>query len=196
MAEEDAGANKYTTRSVLDNEATVEQFFVQRLLTDLNYNDAEIKPKSSLSELTVSSGRRKQPYRPDYVLMCGGKPRWLIDAKAANEDIDKWAYQGAGYALGLNQGFADEDPCRYYVLTNGLRLSVWAWNQADAVLTLKFEDFEEDSAQFIKLRTLLGAAAARNAWNAASPQKVPAAVLRKPSVEEMKRIFKQCHNLI
>ena len=196
MAEEDAGANKYTTRSVLDNEATVEQFFVQRLLTDLNYKDAEIKPKSSLSELTVSSGRRKQPYRPDYVLMCGGKPRWLIDAKAANEDIDKWAYQGAGYALGLNQGFADEDPCRYYVLTNGLRLSVWAWNQADAVLTLKFEDFEEDSAQFIKLRALLGAAAARNAWNAASPQKVPAAVLRKPSVEEMKRIFKQCHNLI
>lgn len=197
QAEHDASTNKYCDRSVLKNEATVEQFFVQRLLEDLNYTDTEIKPKSSLGELVIpTGGRKKESYKPDYALVCGGKPRWLLDAKGVDEKVEKWAYQGAGYALGLNQGFLNEDPCRYYVITNGLTLSVWSWNEADPILTLDFVDFEEDSPLFIKLRTLLGAPAARRGWDLASTPKSPTVAFKKPSVEEMKRIFKQCHDLI
>jgi type I restriction enzyme M protein len=49
----DENENKYCKRSDLVNEAGVEQFFIIRLLEDLEYKDKEIKPKESISELTI-----------------------------------------------------------------------------------------------------------------------------------------------
>jgi type I restriction enzyme M protein len=197
VAEKGVEANKYCTKTVLNNEASVEQFFVQRLINDLGYKDEEIKPKEALSSLVVSHGRKKEKYKPDYVFVCADRPRWLIDAKGTKEDVDDWAYQGAGYALQLNQQFKDEDPCKYYVITNGLVLKVWVWNDAEPALVMEFSDFVEDNPKFTKLLSLLGADSARTGFAQETKAEKPATVsLKKPSVEEAKRIFKNCHNLI
>ena len=198
QAEKSAAVNKYCNKSVLNNEASVEQFFVQRLIKDLGYTDKEIKPKESLSELIIPLGQKKEKYKPDYVLVCSEKPRWLIDAKGVGEDVVKWAYQGAGYALQLNSGFKGEDPCHYYVITNGLALSVWRWNEGEPVLTASFADFVEGNPRFAELRSLLSAVVARKGFAATTSKlhKPATVVLEKPSVEEIKRIFKGCHDLI
>src|SRR5437879_3171601 len=78
-AEREATANKFCEKAVLKDEASVEQFFVTRLIEDLDYQDKEIRPKRILEELTVARGRKKENYRPDYVLFTD-VPRWLIDA--------------------------------------------------------------------------------------------------------------------
>ena len=131
-------------------------FFVQRLLEDLGYQDQEIHPKETLAEISIARGRQREQFRPYYALVIATKPRWIIDAKNTQEAVEKWAYQGAGYALSLNQNYVGEDPCGFYVITNGLSLKVWRWNEAEPVLTLQFSDFQDDSPALLRLRTLLG----------------------------------------
>ena len=158
-------ANKYCRSADLSNEASVEMFFVSRLLKDLGYKDSEIKPKRSIDEVQVARGRRREPYKPDYLLVAG-KPRWLVDAKGVDEKIEDFIYQGAGYALGVNMRFTDS-PLRFFMLTNGLLTRVYPWDSEDAVLSLRFADFVDGNPRFEALRQLLGAHEARKGW--ASP---------------------------
>ncbi len=195
-AEKSADKNKYCSKSVLGNEASVEEFFIRRLLKDLGYHDEEIKPKESLDEVAIPKGHKKEKYKPDYVLVTK-KPRWLIDAKATNQAVDDWAYQGAGYALHLNQQFSGEDPCQYYVITNGLSFKVWRWNEAEPILVMAFADFVDGNLKFLKLRSLFGAEVVRKGWSSGTkPAKQALITLKKPSIEEVKRVFKHCHDLI
>lgn len=190
-------SNKYCRSTDLSNEASVESFFVLRLLADLGYEDREIKPKRSIDEVSVGRGgrTRREPYKPDYLLVGrGGRPRWLIDAKATTENIEDFTYQGAGYALGINRRFKDS-PLRFYMLTNGLLTRVYKWDQDDAVLSLRFADFVEGNARYEALRRLLGAAAVREGWELSAPA-VPSRVLRRPNLDEVKRAFLRCHRII
>ncbi len=74
--------NRYCRSTDLSNEASVESFFIIRMLADLGYEDREIKPKRSIDEVSVARGRQRELYKPDYLISAGGRPRWLIDAKA------------------------------------------------------------------------------------------------------------------
>lgn len=193
-AEREAQINKFCQKAVLIDEASVEQFFVNRLIEDLEYADAEIRPKRSLDELTVARGRKKENYRPDYVLY-SERPRWLIDAKSPDENVDYWAYQGAGYAHALNKQFKGENPCQYYVITNGYELKVWKWDENEPILELLFSDFYDDNSKYVNLKKLLAAPLVRKGW-VVKETKPDSFTLRKPTVEEMKRAFKACHDLI
>lgn len=48
--------NLYCAAADLTNEASVENFFVDRMVKDLGYRDAQIKLKESIENLTVSLG--------------------------------------------------------------------------------------------------------------------------------------------
>ena len=58
-----------------------------------------------------------------------------------------------------------------------------------------FADFSDDSLRYNALLGILGAVTVRKGWQEL-PTKPDTVVLRKPSVEEIKRIFKSCHKLI
>lgn len=195
-AEQESNENKFCNRGVLKSEAGVEQFFVLPMLRELGYEDDEIRLKESLAEIVVARGRKKENYKPDYVLNCADAPRWLIDAKAPDEDLDDWVYQGRGYALGLNSEIAGANPCRYFVLTNGIALQVYAWDEKEPVLALEFGDFVDDNPSFLNLKSLLSARAARRGWIVKTPTKLDTLTLKKPNIEEIKRVFNQCHQLI
>lgn len=196
LLEGQSSSNKFCSRSVLTDEASVEMFFVQRLLTDLGYRDREIRPKKALSDIVVARGRSKEYFKPDFVIMTRDKPRWLLDAKSPTEDVDKWAYQGAGYALGLNSQFSGENPCLFYVITNGLQLKVYQWDERKPILSLAFENFRDEDAQYAKLRLLLNARTIRNPRGVPRLPKADMIVLKKPKVEEVKRVFNACHRVI
>ena len=67
-----ASRNPYCKREDLSNEASVETFFVSRLLKDLGYKDSQIKTKESIETLTVGLGHKSEKYKPDYALIVGG----------------------------------------------------------------------------------------------------------------------------
>ena len=76
--------NDFGNRQDIRNEADVEQIFARRFIESLGYADSEIRPKDSLTELTVG-GLRNQPtslYRPDFAMKIGSRIRWVLEAKA------------------------------------------------------------------------------------------------------------------
>src|SRR5260370_3980395 len=157
---ESASKNKYCRSSDLSNEASVESFFVLRMLDDLGYQDAEIKTKRAIGELRVPKGRGQELYKPDFLIEARGKPRWLLDAKPTDARVEDYAYQCAGYALLINRKY-EEKPLRYYVLTNGLLTRVYVWDQEEAILSLRFKDWEYGNTKYETLKRLLNAEAAR-----------------------------------
>lgn len=186
--------NLFCRSDDLSNEASVESFFVLRLLAMLGYRDGEIRTKNAIDELRVGKGRKKEPYRPDFLLICKGKPRWIIDAKSPGENPDDFTEQGAGYCLAVNMKF-DENPVHYYMLTNGFLTRVHRWDKEQPVLSLRFADFVEGNTKFQALAELLGADAARSGWSGVKPQGATHE-LRRPSMEEVKKTFHRCHRII
>ena len=193
-----AHANKFCRSTDLTNEASVETFFVNRLLADLEYKDAEIKTKKAIKELRIPKGRQTELYRPDYLMMSGISPRWLIDAKSTNDKIEDFTHQCAGYALQINRKYP-ERPVRYYMLTNGLLTRVYVWDQEEAVLSLRFGDVVDGNVKFQTLRKMLGADVVRMGWPidpTAAPPKGATHKLTRPNMDVVKKAFLRCHRII
>ena len=188
-------SNKFCRSTDLSNEASVESFFVLRLLADLGYEDAEIIPKTAIEELPIPRGRQREPYTPDFVLQTSGRPRWLIDAKATTVQIEDYTYQCAGYALMINRRFEDS-PLRYYLLTNGLLTRIYLWDQQEPVLSLRFADYEDGNPRYETLKRLLGAEEARQGWDQHDIHPDAGHKLDRPNMDMVKRIFARCHNII
>ena len=187
--------NKYCQLKSLSNESSVEQFFIIRLLTDLGYNDAEIKTKESIKKLTIGAGRTKEPYRPNYVCFVESRPRLVIDAKAVNENIDDYVYQCAGYSLALNRKQKGINPVKYFVLSNGKTTKVFDWQEEQPLITLDFNDFRDGTNNFKKLCQLIS----RNSLaleNTEEDTEDEFFELKKPSPDKLNEIFNMCHNII
>lgn len=186
--------NKFCALTDLSNEASVEQFFVNRLLSDLGYCDADIVPKASLSAHTVSLGRRRVHFRPDYALKVDRRVRWICEAKAPAERLDRWAGQCASYCLELNRAEAD-NPVRYYMLTNGARTNVHPWDSDRPILSLGFADFVDGSPGYEQLLGLLSPGALRATVAPAVPDESLFRLQRR-SVSELNNDFAWAHRQI
>lgn len=185
--------NLYCRSDSLSNEASVEKFFVDRLLEDLEYRDNQIQTKKSISELTVSLGGSKTvKYKPDYVLTFRKKPKWVLDAKASGEHLEKWVPQCSGYCLGLNQTFPKENPVEFFVLTNGIQTNLYRWDNKTPLLELAFSDFVVGNPKYEQLRSLLAAKSL-----ATSTTTIDATFnFERPTPTEMKTLFAACHRAI
>ncbi|MDP2657171.1 MAG: N-6 DNA methylase, partial [Candidatus Deferrimicrobium sp.] len=193
----DEFSNKFCRSDDFSNEASVEQFFVARLLEDFGYEDDEIKPKTAISELPVGKGRKKEPYKPDFLIYGKKKPRWIIDAKSPGENPDSFTGQGAGYCLAVNMKY-ENNPVHYYMLTNGFLTRVYRWDKEQPVMSLRFADFVDRNTKYESLKELLGAKAARAGWvdqRRVAPASSTHAIGR-PSMEEVKKTFYRCHRII
>ena len=194
--EEVMSTNKFCKSGDLGNEASVESFFVLRLLSALGYEDSEIKTKASIESLKIPRGRKRENYKPDYIISCRKSPRWLIDAKGVGERIENYTYQCAGYALLINRKYRDR-PCRFYMLTNGLLTRVYAWDQEDPILSLRFADFSDGNPRYETLKRLLGAEVVRGGWEeSGDSQAISGLKMDRPNMDIVKKAFLRCHRII
>ena len=184
--------NQFCKDTDIINEASVEALFVDRLLNALKYPDNRVRRKESIEQITVGRGRKKEKYRPDYVLLdSGGTPKVVIDAKAPNEKLEDYHYQVSAYALYLNQKYSDKNPVLYTALTNGHFFIVYPWDSDRPVFFLRFEDFADDNEKFLELRSNLSF----SAFNQVAATKDIFDFYR-PSLTNLVRVFNECHNLI
>lgn len=179
----------------LNNEASVEKFFIDRLIQRLGYEDQSIRLKESLDELSINKGRKKELYRPDYALEAGGKIRWIVEAKGTGESIDHHLGQCEGYCLALNKRFPSQDnPVQFYMISNGLKTKVYRWDSDTSILSLDFADFAEGSNKLAELELLL------DSKKVVVPQKKPVSTdtltLKKLTAEQMNATFSWCHQFI
>lgn len=178
----------------LSNESSVEQFFVNRLLTDLGYADAQIRPKASLEELKISKGRKSEKWRPDYALTFGGKVRWICEAKAVNENLDDWIGQSQSYCLVLNSQ-QDDNPVEFFMLTNGVNTRVYRWDNSIPLIEAAFGDFFDDNQAYASIRALLEPSALQPPTRAVvhAPGRH---ILRRHTVSDLNSDFAWAHRLI
>ena len=182
--------NKFCKKENLNNEDSVENFFLDRLIKDLKFKDDDIKTKQSIKQLTISQGRKKEAYKPDYVLYKDKKPVMIIEAKATDENVDNFIYQGAGYCLLLNQTYKGENPIQFFILSNGLITKVFKWDENKPIMTLKFDEFYDKSKKYKKFLELLCFDKIQNIF------KEEEFKFEKASPQEIDGIFRACHNLI
>ena len=184
--------NLFVERSTLASEADVEPLVVDRLIAKLRYPDDAVKRKTALHKVAVARGSKKEMFRPDYVLLDrSSRPVVVLDAKSPDEQPEKYHYQVAGYALGLNQQYENENPVRYICVTNGLQLVLWVWDSATPLLKLEFGDFEEDNSKFVELRSFIS-------FGSIDVARATEGVFKfaRPDLNDLIRTFNDCHNLI
>jgi type I restriction enzyme M protein len=191
---EHSDENLYCRLNDLTNEASVETFFVNRLLDDLGYTDNQVQTKKSIAEHTVSLGGAKTVrYKPDYVLTFRKKPRWVLDAKSTEEKLGNWVPQCSGYCLSLNQNFSRGDnPVEHFVLSNGLATQLYRWDSREPILELTFQDFATGNPKYEQLRGVLAAD------KIASAQVIDSHtfIFERPTPQLAKTIFAACHRAI
>ncbi|MEV4312991.1 N-6 DNA methylase [Actinocrispum sp. NPDC049592] len=187
--------NKFGRLSDLSNEATVEQFFVNRLLSDLGYVDKNIRPKVALDELAISLGRKKVKYRPDYAMLVGGKVRWICEAKAVDENLDDWVSQCSSYCLELNKEHA-ENPVEYFLLTNGVTTRLYRWDSGKPLVEASFHHFVDGNQQYDRIRAILSSTALRVRPSQRNMQQTDRFVLRRKTVSELNADFAWAHRQI
>ncbi len=191
-----ASRNIYCRSSDLNNEASVELFFLARLLPDLGYKDSQIKTKQSLRTLTVGRGHKSEKYKPDYALMFRGAPRCVVDAKGTSEDLSNWIEQCSGYCLALNRKYDNRNPVRYFLLSNGLSTVLYEWDKDEPLLELDFSDFTWGNPKYEHLKTVIGAS--NISTSVAEPLGAEASNFRfeRPTTSRARQIFATCHKAI
>lgn len=194
--EADASRNAFCDRSDLTNEATVETFFVNRILEYLGYADRQIKPKQSISALNVGQGHRILKYKPDYVLVVNRLPRCVIDAKAPSKNLDDWVEQCSGYCLALNRKHATSNPVRFFILTNGTTTRVYEWDKEAPVLSMEFGDFDWGKPAFGQIKELLGASVVSQSSVKVIGVEPDDFTFSKPTSERARQLFALCHKVI
>lgn len=147
--------NKFTEARLLTNEASVEDLFAGRLIRDLGYSDEDIDHKQSITPLEVRLGSKKVRYAPDYVLKVAKKPRVVIDAKGPNENILDWVGQCVSYCATINRADRNENPIRYFILTNGLKTMAFDLDHGEPLVTVEFEQCVDGDPTYERLKALV-----------------------------------------
>ena len=146
--------NHFCSRSNLSNEASVETWFVDPLLKELGFGPEDINLKTSLSEYKIGKGSKALWYKPDYVVLANRFPTLIIDAKSPNQDINDWIQQCSSYCLEINRSY-EHSPVHYFIVTNGLALSLFQWDKGKPIIELSFDDFVAGNMKYKKLSDII-----------------------------------------
>ena len=176
----------------LNNEASVETFFLNRFIEYLNWDDSRVRLKESIETFLVSKGgRKKENYKPDYILLDDkDSPYIVIDAKGTNEDIHDYIHQCSGYSLSLNQ---DKETVRYFILSNGLVTEIYGWKGGKSILTLSFEDFSDKSDAFSQLVAIITDG---KSGECPTEKTSDYMTIKQINKEDAQKLFKKCHKYI
>ncbi|WP_432160282.1 N-6 DNA methylase [Streptomyces sp. NRRL F-5630] len=189
--------NMFCDRDVLGNEASVETFFVNRLLTELGYRDEHIRTKESLETLKVNQGRQRKLYRPDYALEVDNTVRWILEAKAVDESLTPFVGQAASYCHQINASHRDGNPVTHFIMTNGVSTEIYEWDRQDPILSLSFKDFDGVSSKWAKLKEIMAPDSFASARWAAQPALFDSTIeIRRASISEINAAFAWCHKFI
>jgi len=176
----------------LNNEASVETFFLNRFIAYLKWDDSRVRLKESIDSFLVSKGgRKKVNYKPDYILLDDlGSPYIVIDAKGTNENIHDYIHQCSSYSLLLNQ---KKETVKYFILSNGLVTEIYGWKGGEPLITLSFDDFSNKSDMFSQLINIITDG---KSGKSITEKKIDYMIIKQINKEDAQKLFKKCHKHI
>ena len=186
--------NLFCDHRDLRNEADVEQNFARRLIEALGYSDRAIRPKAALEELSVGRLGNARMHRPDFAMKSRGHIRWVLEAKAPGEHLDRHFAQANGYCEAINNSYSSVSPVEWFVLTNGMETHVYQPGEMRPHLVMGFNDFAEQNPEYRRLLNMLRLEAFGGTL--LLPAGGDIIHFTKPSIAEVNHVFAKCHQHI
>jgi energy-coupling factor transporter ATP-binding protein EcfA2 len=146
----------------LTNESDVEQKLIFPLLVSdppygLGLSGFTILTKANIRRFPIGKGNDRKSYFPDYLVVSGGFPLVVLEAKTPGEDVDEGFREARLYAAELNAIFAPGvNPLTRVVATDGARLVAGSWDHAEPSVHLSLPELEPSSEKMAKLYALIG----------------------------------------
>ncbi|MCF8255979.1 MAG: type I restriction enzyme HsdR N-terminal domain-containing protein [Flavobacteriales bacterium] len=134
---------------ILDNpeykEDAVREDIIMPILKRLGYSSTGVNTIRRGIPLThpfvhIGSTQRKINIIPDYILETQNGYKWILDAKAPNEDIIKSGNVEQAYSYAINP----EIRCEIYGLCNGRHLTVFHISEINPLLIIDVKQIEEN----------------------------------------------------
>jgi hypothetical protein len=151
----------------LANESDVEQKVILPLLRQepplgFGFQPAEIKSKPDIRRFEIDKGESKKLYYPDYVIVIGGLPVLIVEAKGPGEDVATARREARLYAGELNAIFPPfKNPCRFTLVSNGKTTSVQAWDSDAPLASFALDEADPANLNFGKVFEVLQAKSLR-----------------------------------
>lgn len=139
-------------------ESDVEQKIIYPLLVaaaavGLQYESAEIVTKGDIRKLSIDKLTKKKIYYPDYMVVIGGFPLLVIEAKKPDDpDIEEAFREARLYANELNAYFpTGVNPVRKVIATNGLKLLAGSNDNIKPQLVMEVSELVASSQKYHEL---------------------------------------------
>ncbi len=139
----------------------------------------------------IGKGRKKEKYRPDYLITIKNKPIIIVDAKHPFNDTDltKFEYQLSSYSIEVNKKYVNENPLSYYIISNAHLTSLYKWDEQYPIIELNFANFIDGDKKFTDFQKII------SEIKRFKPKTSSIEFIRLP-VNELKKLFIDCHNYI
>jgi len=134
-------------------EDAVREEIIMPILKRLGYSsstDNKIRRGITLTHpfVNIGSTTRKINIIPDYILETQNGFKWILDAKAPNENILKSSNVEQAYSYAINP----EVRCDLYALCNGRKLTVFHISDIEPLINI---DIENINADWVEIETIL-----------------------------------------
>ena len=142
-------------------ESDVEQKFIFPLLTadepfGLGFATDEVLTKHNIRRLPIGKGTSRKIYYPDYIVVIGGFPIAVVEAKGPNEDLEEAFREARLYASEMNALFrSGVNPVGIIVATNGHRLFAGPADASVPQIDMPQTDFVPYSENMAKLHAFI-----------------------------------------
>lgn len=186
--------NKFCNLKNLRGETDVREILLAPLLDELGFTE-DYRETERLPEKNIGKGRKKRPYRPDYVCYADKghrRPVLIVDAKSPTEDAEEGVEDAQLYTAVIRQSLDAPKPTQYCIGSNGIRTIVKHHDSDKVELELAFADFKDGNGKFSgSLSQFSREALSKPASRAGEPFE-----FKKPDMTEVTGVFEACHDII
>jgi hypothetical protein len=138
----------------LRTESDVEQKLLWPLLTaafpyGLGLSTADVLTKTSIRRIEIGKGTSRKLYYPDYLVVLGGLPVLVLEAKSPSEDLGQALSEGRLYATELNALYpTGVNPCSRVVACNGKEILSSPWDSSECDGRVAFKEISSAHAAY------------------------------------------------
>jgi hypothetical protein len=150
------------TLAELTNESDVEQKLIYPLLvSDLPYGfgvpSTSVQTKRNIRKFVIGKGSDQKSYFPDYLIVLGGFPIAIVEAKTPGADLNDAYREARLYAHELNALFpSGVNPLTRVIATDGTKVLVGFADQAAAAVEIPYSEIDPYSATMAQAQELIG----------------------------------------
>ena len=113
-----------------------------------------------------------------------------------DEDLDEWIEQCSGYCLSLNRKYEQQNPVRYFVLSNGRKTVLYEWDKDEPLIELDFSDFAVGNPKYAHFKSIIQPSNITTSIPTSLEPEPARFRFARPTTARARQLFITCHKAI